>query len=45
MVRRDDEVGKDADKQTVTSWYFRHDKIQDFLLSEFTTRHRLKVGR
>jgi HEAT repeat protein len=34
MIRRDVESGNVVDKQTVTRWYFRHDKIQDFFLSE-----------
>jgi len=34
MIRRDVEAGNAVDKNIVTRWYFRHDKIQDFFLSK-----------
>ena len=34
MVRRDVEIGNALDKKVETRWFFRHDKIQDFFLSE-----------
>ncbi len=34
MVRRDVETGNALDKKIETRWSFRHDKIQDFFLSE-----------
>ncbi len=34
MFRRELETNTALDKRTVTRWYFRHDKIQDFFLSE-----------
>jgi hypothetical protein len=34
MVRRDVETGNSVDRKIETRWFFRHDKIQDFFLSE-----------
>jgi hypothetical protein len=34
MVRRDVETGNTVDRRVETRWFFRHDKIQDFFLSE-----------